>query len=140
MTTSRIGSDCGSTCRVKLTQVLAIIVRKEGCQGDPGDFWMYENGYLLFQGLLTANSVCWWNNALNGATKSLVYYGYVNPGALLVSSEPCALEVLRNAWARRVLQPPAGYQIVGLGYKVIYNKNVCKFLESATNNKEQLTS
>ncbi|XP_076269617.1 stork-head domain-containing protein knockout isoform X2 [Rhynchophorus ferrugineus] len=114
MTTSRIGSDCGSTCRVKLTQVLAIIVRKEGCQGDPGDFWMYENGYLLFQGLLSANSVCWWNNALNGATKSLVYYGYVNPGALLVSSEPCALEVLRNAWARRVLQPPAGYQIVGL--------------------------
>lgn len=75
---------------------------------------MYENGYLLFQGLLSANSVCWWNNALNGATKSLVYFGYINPGALLVSAEPCALEVLRNAWARRVLQPPPGYQIVGL--------------------------
>lgn len=32
-----------------LHQCLAIIVRKEGCRGDPGDFWMYENGYLLFQ-------------------------------------------------------------------------------------------
>lgn len=52
---------------------------------------------------------------MNGATKSLVYYGYVNPGALLVGSEPCALEIVRNAWARRVLQPPPGYQIVALG-------------------------
>ncbi|GJQ86390.1 hypothetical protein Trydic_g10301, partial [Trypoxylus dichotomus] len=101
-------------CRVMLRRCLAIVVRKEGCQGDPGDFWMYESGYLLFQGLLSANSVCWWNSALNGATKSLVYRGYVSPGALLVGSEPCALEVLRGAWARRVLQPPAGYQIVSV--------------------------
>ncbi|XP_019757329.2 uncharacterized protein LOC109535775 isoform X2 [Dendroctonus ponderosae] len=114
MTSSRTGQDGVVNCRVKLNNIIAIIVRKEGCQGDPGDFWMYENGYLLFQGLLSANSVCWWNNALNGATKSLTYYGYVNPGALLVGSEPCALEVLRNAWARRVLQPPPGYQIVAL--------------------------
>ncbi|XP_017777640.1 PREDICTED: dentin sialophosphoprotein isoform X2 [Nicrophorus vespilloides] len=103
-----------SDCRVALRRCLAIIVRKEGCQGDPGDFWMYESGYLLFQGLLSANSVCWWNSALNGATKNLVYRGYVNPGAILVASEPCALEILRGAWARRVLQPPAGYQIVSL--------------------------
>ncbi|XP_022918720.1 serine-rich adhesin for platelets isoform X2 [Onthophagus taurus] len=101
-------------CRVILRRCLAIVLRKEGCQGDPGDFWMYESGYLLFQGLLSANSICWWNSALNGATKSLIYKGYVNPGALLVGSEPCALEVLRGAWARRVLQPPAGYQIVSV--------------------------
>lgn len=49
MISSRSGQDGGLNCRVKLNQVLAIIVRKEGCQGDPGDFWMYENGYLLFQ-------------------------------------------------------------------------------------------
>ncbi|KAK9708364.1 hypothetical protein QE152_g27230 [Popillia japonica] len=36
-------------CRVMLRRCLAIVVRKEGCQGDPGDFWMYESGYLLFQ-------------------------------------------------------------------------------------------
>ncbi|XP_049822609.1 dentin sialophosphoprotein isoform X2 [Aethina tumida] len=113
MNASRSG-DGGYNCRVKLTQCLAIVVRKEGCRGDPGDFWMYENGYLLFQGLLSSNSVCWWNNALNGATKSLVYHGYVNPGAIIVGSEPCALEILRNAWSRRVLQPPPGYQIVAI--------------------------
>lgn len=111
MHSSRTGS---YNCRIQLQQCLAIVVRKEGCKSDPGDFWMYENGYLLFQGLLSSNSVCWWNTALNGATKSLVYYGYINPGALLVGSEPCALEILRNAWARRVLQPPPGYQIVAL--------------------------
>ncbi|XP_045472058.1 storkhead-box protein 1 [Harmonia axyridis] len=100
--------------RLALHQCLAIVLRKEGCQGDPGDFWMYENGYPLFQGLLSANAVCWWNTSLSSATKTLEYKGYVNPGALLVGSEPCSLEILRNAWARRVLQPPQGYQIVAL--------------------------
>ncbi|XP_056643810.1 uncharacterized protein LOC130449812 [Diorhabda sublineata] len=114
MNTNRNGLDGDCNCRIKLKRVLAIVMRKEGCRGDPGDFWMYENGYLLFQGLLSANSICWWNNGLNGATKNLVYNGYVNPGALLVAAEPCALEILRNAWSRRVLQPPPGYQIVAL--------------------------
>ncbi|XP_063922621.1 probable serine/threonine-protein kinase nek3 [Zophobas morio] len=107
-------SSKGHKCRVLLHQCLAIIVRKEGCRGDPGDFWMYENGYLLFQGLLSSNSVCWWNTGLNGATKSLSYHGYISPGALLVGSEPCAIDIVKNAWARRVLQPPPGYQIVAL--------------------------
>lgn len=49
MTTTRNGVDGGYKCRVRLEQILAIVVRKEGCIGDPGDFWMYENGYLLFQ-------------------------------------------------------------------------------------------
>ncbi|XP_044750393.1 putative uncharacterized protein DDB_G0277255 [Coccinella septempunctata] len=106
------GARCQS--RLALHQCLAIVLRKEGCQGDPGDFWMYENGYPLFQGLLSANAVCWWNTSLSSATKTLEYKGYVNPGALLVGSEPCSLEILRNAWARRVLQPPQGYQIVAL--------------------------
>lgn len=86
-------------------------------------FWKDRLSAISFvqsQGLLSANSLCWWNNALNGATKSLVYKGYVSPGALLVGSEPCALEVLRGAWARRVLQPPAGYQIVGLGELILW--------------------
>ncbi|KAK9878445.1 hypothetical protein WA026_022085 [Henosepilachna vigintioctopunctata] len=103
-----------SQSRLALHQCLAIVLRKEGCQGDPGDFWMYENGYPLFQGLLSANALCWWNTSLSGATKTLEYKGYVNPGALLVGSEACSLEILRNAWARRVLQPPQGYQIVAL--------------------------
>lgn len=49
MNSSGNGVDGGYSCRVVLNQILAIVVRKEGCRGDPGDFWMYENGYLLFQ-------------------------------------------------------------------------------------------
>nr|CAI5867652.1 unnamed protein product [Callosobruchus analis] len=114
MNLDRGGIDGSLSCRLRLSQSLAIILRKEGCRGDPGDFWMYENGYLLFQGLLSSNSVCWWNSGLNGAMKSLSYYGYVSPGALLVGAEPCALEILRSAWSKRVLQPPPGYQIASL--------------------------
>ncbi|GLV39219.1 knockout [Carabus blaptoides fortunei] len=102
-------------CHLMLRHCLAIQLRKEGCQGDPGEFWMYDSGYLLFQGLLAANSVCWWNGALSGATRGLCFRGYVAPGALLVTAEPCALEIVRGAWARRVLKPPAGYIIVSVG-------------------------
>lgn len=100
--------------RIKINHCVAIVLRKEGCQGDPGDFWMYENGYTLFQGFLSANSLCWWNNTLTSATKSLDYKGYMYPGALLVGSEACSLDILRTSWARRILQPPQGYQIVAL--------------------------
>lgn len=64
--------------------------------------------------MLSSNSVCWWNTGLNGATKSLTYHGYISPGAILVGSEPCAIDVVKTAWARRVLQAPPGYQIVAL--------------------------
>lgn len=70
---------------------------------------------FYFQGLLAANSVCWWNGALSGATRGLRFRGYIAPGALLVTAEPCALEIIRGAWSRRVLKPPAGYVIIGLG-------------------------
>lgn len=84
--------------------------------------------YLLFQGLISANSVCWWNPALTGAVQGLSYRGYVAPGALLVSAELCALEVVRNAWARRVLQPPPGYQIISLGMHEIVRRSTHSFI------------
>lgn len=34
---------------------------------------------------------------------------------LLVTAEPCALEVLRGAYARSVLKPPATYVINAVG-------------------------
>lgn len=34
---------------------------------------------------------------------------------LLVTAEPCALEVLRGAFARSVLKPPATYVISSVG-------------------------
>ncbi|KAK0075214.1 hypothetical protein PV325_007205 [Microctonus aethiopoides] len=65
-------------------------------------------------GFLEANSKCWWNAALVDATRQLRYKGHVSPGVLMVAGPPCALEVLRAAWSRNVLRPPADHAITCL--------------------------
>ncbi|XP_034950587.1 uncharacterized protein knockout isoform X2 [Chelonus insularis] len=79
------------------------------------EMWMYDKGYNLFQSFLEANSKCWWNAALVDATRQLRYNGHVAPGILMVAGPPCALEVLRAAWSRNVLRPPADHCITCLG-------------------------
>lgn len=70
---------------------------------------------LPFQNFLAANAQCWWNASLVAATRALKYVGHVAPGILLVTAEPCALEILRSAYARSVLKPPATYTITFVG-------------------------
>lgn len=72
----------GEGCRVMLRHCLAIIVRKEGCQGDPGDFWMYESGYLLFQVIkqtLNGNTLPVWDFLLRFFFED-IYIGSVGAG------------------------------------------------------------
>lgn len=80
---------------------------------------------LYLQNFLAANSQCWWNGPLTAATRALKYAGHVAPGMLLVTAEPCALEVLRGAYARSVLKPPATYVIsaVGKSQKAYHTNN-----------------
>ncbi|XP_078049938.1 stork-head domain-containing protein knockout isoform X2 [Augochlora pura] len=90
--------------------------QRESPKEHPADeMWMYDKGYNLFQSFLEANSKCWWNAALVDATRQLRYKGHVSPGVLMVGGPPCALEVLRAAWARNVLRPPADHAITCLG-------------------------
>ncbi|XP_037904538.1 uncharacterized protein LOC119647592 isoform X2 [Hermetia illucens] len=100
-------------CRLILQRCLAIQLSKPG--HTPQDFWMYDSGYMIFQNFLAANAQCWWNAPLSAATRALRYAGHVAPGMLLVTAEPCALEVLRGAYARSVLKPPATYVISSVG-------------------------
>uniref|UniRef100_A0A1I8NSW3 Winged helix Storkhead-box1 domain-containing protein n=1 Tax=Stomoxys calcitrans TaxID=35570 RepID=A0A1I8NSW3_STOCA len=100
-------------CRLILKQCLAIQLSKPGHTLD--DFWMYDSGYMIFQNFLSANAQCWWNAPLTAATRALRYAGHVAPGMLLVCGEPCALEVVRGAFARSVLKPPATYIISSVG-------------------------
>ncbi|KYM78444.1 Storkhead-box protein 1 [Atta colombica] len=98
--------------------------QRESPKEHPADeMWMYDKGYNLFQSFLEANSKCWWNAALVDATRQLRYKGHVSPGVLMVSGPPCALEVLRAAWARNVLRPPADHSItcLGVGYTTAHN-------------------
>lgn len=71
--------------------------------------------FCIFQNFLAANSQCWWNGPLTAATRALKYAGHVAPGMLIVTAEPCALEVLRGAYARSLLKPPATYVISNVG-------------------------
>ncbi|EDS39006.1 conserved hypothetical protein [Culex quinquefasciatus] len=64
---------------------------------------------------LSANLQCWWNAPLAAATKVLRYLGHISPGMLLITAEPCALEIIRSAYARSVLKPPATYLICSVG-------------------------
>ncbi|XP_055382582.1 uncharacterized protein LOC129612823 [Condylostylus longicornis] len=100
-------------CRLILHRCLAIQLCKSGHA--PDDFWMYDSGYMIFQNFLAANAQCWWNVPLTTATRSLKYAGHVAPGMLLVTGEPCALEVIRGSYARGVLKPPATYVISSVG-------------------------
>ncbi|GAB0099991.1 uncharacterized protein DMENIID0001_159000 [Sergentomyia squamirostris] len=100
-------------CRLILNQCLAIQLSRPG--NTPEDFWMYDSGYMIFQNFLAANAQCWWNGPLTAATRALKYIGHVSPGILLVTAEPCALEVLRGAYARSVLKPPPTYLISSVG-------------------------
>uniref|UniRef100_A0A8D8JB78 Storkhead-box protein 1 n=1 Tax=Culex pipiens TaxID=7175 RepID=A0A8D8JB78_CULPI len=100
-------------CRLILQQCLAIQLTKPG--HPPEDFWMYDSGYTIFQNFLSANLQCWWNAPLAAATKVLRYLGHISPGMLLITAEPCALEIIRSAYARSVLKPPATYLICSVG-------------------------
>ncbi|RZF39779.1 hypothetical protein LSTR_LSTR003440 [Laodelphax striatellus] len=78
-------------------------------------YWMYDSGYLIFQGFLEANLKCFWNASLMEAVRQLEFQGYVAPGVLLITANPCALEVVRSAWARNVLKPPPSYSLTLVG-------------------------
>ncbi|KAG7208106.1 hypothetical protein KM043_009678 [Ampulex compressa] len=96
-------------------QVLNASQRESPKEHPADEMWMYDKGYNLFQSFLEANSKCWWNAPLMDATRQLRYKGHVSPGVLMVGGPPCALEVLRAAWARNVLRPPADHAITCLG-------------------------
>lgn len=81
----------------------------------PQHYWMYDSGYLIFQGFLEANLKCFWNPGLMDAVRQLEFQGWVAPGVLLVTANPCALEVVRAAWARNVLKSPPSYSLALVG-------------------------
>ncbi|XP_059478233.1 mucin-12 [Neocloeon triangulifer] len=103
---------------VKLQRVSTLVSAHPHQQHPPKqghEFWMYDSGYRLFQSFLEANLRCFWNPSLLEAMRQLQYQGYVAPGVLLVSADPCALEIIRAAWGRKTLQPPSNHIVTLVG-------------------------
>ena len=71
---------------------------------------------------------------MTAATRALKYAGHVAPGMLLVTAEPCALEILRGAYARSVLKPPATYVISSVGKSLIVFSSLQTIVEMSRNN------
>lgn len=78
-----------------------------------------KDGHAVFADFLQQNSMCFWNACLTRSVASLEYRGCLVPTTLLISGTNFALEVIRSAWARRVLRPPKGYTISKLGKIII---------------------
>lgn len=91
------------------------LVRYVPQQAETSPYWMYDNGYLIFQSFLESNLKCVWNRSLVEAMQVVKYEGYVSPGVLLLTGDPCSMEVIRGAWCRNVLRPPNSYVITKIG-------------------------
>lgn len=87
-------------------------LQRRGAEG-PGPPTL--DGTVVFKDLVKENCECYWNPTLVQSVRNLEYKGCVTPATLLVSGSEYTLEVVRSAWARRVLRPPVGFLIVMLG-------------------------
>ncbi|PAV76074.1 hypothetical protein WR25_24752 [Diploscapter pachys] len=74
-----------------------------------------RNGRRVFESFVEQNRQCFWNRDLVAASNSLIYMGFMRPGTLFVSAPSSHLNVIRAAWARRILKAPEGYAISSLG-------------------------
>lgn len=70
---------------------------------------------ILFDNFVEANRNKFWNIALDEAVIRLKYKGCLEPLTLLIGGDEVDLELIRTAWAQRLLRPPKGYCLVGIG-------------------------
>jgi hypothetical protein len=77
------------------------------------------DGWTLFNQFLNENSMSVWYPYLVSCLAQLEFLGFIYPSNLLIGGTDFSLEVLRSAWARRVLKAPQGFQIEFIGKSVI---------------------
>lgn len=75
-------------------------------------------GYEVFASFKAVNMQHFWDKALTRALAELFFLGWIDEQVLLVQGAEIHLQVLRNAWTRRTLQPPHGFGIKSIGRNV----------------------
>lgn len=73
------------------------------------------NGVELFESFVKENCECFWNQSLVNGISGLKYKGFIPPCTLFMTGSDYTYEVIRTAWARRVIKSPQGYSILNLG-------------------------
>lgn len=87
---------------------------------------------LLFQQFVDTNKNCPWNPHLQESLTNIKLCGFLLPNTLLINGREIYIQTIKNAYARRVIQPPSGYSLQKCGIadalfcKTCYVVNTCK--------------
>lgn len=75
----------------------------------------HHTGYEVFASFKSVNMQHFWNKALTHALSEMFFLGWIDECVLLIQGKEVHLQVLRNAWNRRTLKPPQGFNIKCIG-------------------------
>ena len=79
----------------------------------------HHTGYEVFASFKSVNMQHFWNKALTHALSEMFFLGWIDECVLLIQGKEVHLQVLRNAWNRRTLKPPQGFNIKCIGGFVV---------------------
>ncbi|KAL6110890.1 uncharacterized protein ACO6RY_19886 [Pungitius sinensis] len=82
---------------------------------------LHHSGYEVFADFKSVNMRHFWNKALTHALSEVFFLGWIDEHVLLIQGGEVHLQVLRNGWTRRTLQPPRGFGIQCIGASVRVN-------------------
>ncbi|XP_026872902.2 storkhead-box protein 2 isoform X2 [Electrophorus electricus] len=75
----------------------------------------HHTGYEIFADFKSLNMKYFWNKMVADAIAETFFLGWIDEHVLLIQGKEHHLEVLREAWMRRSLKPPQGFDIRYLG-------------------------
>lgn len=76
----------------------------------------HHTGYEIFADFKAENSQQHvWNGRVREAVSEIFFLGWIDEHVLLIQGKEDHLEVLREGWMRRALNPPRGFTIKYLG-------------------------
>ncbi|XP_048032005.1 storkhead-box protein 2 isoform X1 [Megalobrama amblycephala] len=99
---------------------LAIVLSRVVAEDAPGVTESEEpphhhTGYEIFADFKSLNMKYFWNKMVADAIAETFFLGWIDEHVLLIQGKEDHLEVLREAWMRRSLKPPQGFDIKYLG-------------------------
>lgn len=77
----------------------------------------HHTGYEIFADFKAENTQHLWNQRVTEAVSETFFLGWIDEHVLLIQGKEDQLEVLREGWMRRSLNPPHGFAIKYLGKK-----------------------
>ncbi|KAA0709672.1 Storkhead-box protein 1 [Triplophysa tibetana] len=95
---------------------LAIVLSRVVAEDAPGVTESEEpphhhTGYEIFADFKSLNMKYFWNKMVADAIAEVFFLGWIDEHVLLIQGKEDHLEVLREAWMRRSLKPPQGFDI-----------------------------